>query len=176
MVEANPSTAGDGIERRIQYATFRTDKEPSPGYSAELISNRVPKEFYDNLEGQRNSYSDYDTLLKLFKRNVAALPNEKFLGTRESLPAVNGKPQFGEYIWKSNADVNKICENLSRGLMEMGLITETEGEGRQWKFCGIWMKNRWEWTASLLSCMHFSITAVGFYDAMSVEQVDFILN
>lgn len=58
----------------------------------------------------------------------------------------------------------------------MGLITEVEGEGKMWKFCGIWMKNRWEWSASLLSCMHFSITAVGFYDAMSVEQVDFILN
>ena len=38
------------------------------------------------------------------------------------------------------------------------------------------MKNRWEWTTSLLSAMHFSITAVGFYDAMSLEQVDFILN
>jgi len=45
-----------------------------------------------------------------------------------------------------------------------------------WKFCGIWMKNRWEWTASLISCMYYTITAVGFYDAMSAEQVDFILN
>ena len=56
------------------------------------------------------------------------------------------------------------------------MCPEIEGEGKQWKFLGIWMKNRWEWTATLLACMHFSITAVGFYDAMSAEQVDFILN
>jgi hypothetical protein len=40
---------GDGVVRNVQYATFRTDKAPSPGYSAELISNRVDPKYYDNL-------------------------------------------------------------------------------------------------------------------------------
>jgi len=60
--------------------------------------------------------------------------------------------------------------------MVLNLCPETEGEEKMWKFFGIWMKNRWEWTASLLACMHYNVTAVGFYDAMSAEQVDFILN
>ena len=45
-----------------------------------------------------------------------------------------------------------------------------------WRFLGIWAKNCEEWTVSLLAAMHYKITAVGFYDAMSVEQVDFITN
>ena len=60
--------------------------------------------------------------------------------------------------------------------MTLNLCPEISGEEKMWRFLGIWMKNRWEWTASLLACMHFKITAVGFYDAMSAEQVDFILN
>lgn len=38
-----------------------------------------------------------------------------------------------------------------------------------WRFLGIWAKNRWEWTVSLLAAMHYKITGVGFYDAMSTE-------
>lgn len=45
-----------------------------------------------------------------------------------------------------------------------------------WRFMGIWMKNRAEWTTTLLANMHYKITTVGFFDAMSKEQVDFILN
>lgn len=41
---------------------------------------------------------------------------------------------------------------------------------------GIWAKNRWEWTCSLLASMHYAITTVGFYDAMGIEQVEYILN
>ena len=51
MVEANPNT-GDGVVRNIQYATFRKDKAASPGYSAELISDRVDPKYYDDLDGQ----------------------------------------------------------------------------------------------------------------------------
>lgn len=81
MVEAN--TAGDGIERRIQYATFRTDKAPSPGYSPELISNQVKQAYYDDLDSQPFEDAEYDTLLKVFKRNVKAAPTSPFLGTRQ---------------------------------------------------------------------------------------------
>ena len=54
-------------------------------------------------------------------------------------------------------------------MMKLDLCPQVEGEGKQWRFLGIWAKNREEWTTSMLSAMHFSITAVGFYDAMSAE-------
>jgi len=59
--------------------------------------------------------------------------------------------------------------------MQLELCPFVEGEGKQWRFIGIWAKNRWEWTNTLLAAMHFSVTAVGFYDAMAVEQVDYIV-
>lgn len=82
MVEAKPA-AGDGIERKIQYAKFRTDKAATEGYSPELISNQVKPEFYDNLDGQTFQDAEYDTLLKVFKRNVTEMPQAPFLGTRQ---------------------------------------------------------------------------------------------
>jgi len=60
--------------------------------------------------------------------------------------------------------------------MNLELCPDIEGEGKQWKFLGIWAKNRKEWTVSLLATMHYNITAVGFFDAMSSEQVEFIFN
>lgn len=66
--------------------------------------------------------------------------------------------------------------NFAKGMMKYNLCPEIEGEGKQWRFLGIWTKNRWEWTASLIASMFYSVTTVGFYDAMSAEQVDYIIN
>lgn len=60
--------------------------------------------------------------------------------------------------------------------MALDLCPQIEGEDKLWRFLGIWAKNREEWTTSLLAAMHYKITAVGFFDAMSSEQVEFILN
>lgn len=59
--------------------------------------------------------------------------------------------------------------------MKMNFCPEHEAEGRQWRFVGIWARNRQEWLTTLLAGMHFNITNVGFYDAMSINAVDFIL-
>ena len=83
---------------------------------------------------------------------------------------------FGPYEWKTFAEVGACAENLAKGLMTLNLCPEIEGEDKMWRFCGIWAKNRWEWTTTVLACMHYKITTVGFYDAMSLEQVEFILN
>ena len=58
--------------------------------------------------------------------------------------------------------------------MTQNLCPEVGDEG--FKFCGIWSKNRWEWITTLLACMHYKITVVGFYDAMGTSSVEFILN
>ncbi len=60
--------------------------------------------------------------------------------------------------------------------MDLDFCPQIEGEGKLWRFLGIWAKNREEWTISLLAAMHYRITAVGFFDAMSSEQVEFIFN
>lgn len=65
---------------------------------------------------------------------------------------------------------------MARGLQKLGLVSETEGEGKQWRFLGIWAKNRAEWAISTIASWYNKGTVVGFYDAMSNSAVDFILN
>ena len=100
-----------------------------------------------------------------------------FLGTRViERKNEDGSPVYGKYNWMTTAQVDEECQNFAKGLLTMGLCPQVQGENRNWNFLGIWAKNRWEWTASLLATMHYSITTVGFYDAMGVEQVEYILN
>ena len=59
-------------------------------------------------------------------------PNDPFLGTRPLLDTQteDGKPMFGPYQWKSFAEVGRLAENLAKGLMNLNLCPETEGEGK----------------------------------------------
>ena len=168
MVESKQQE-GDGVNRPIQYAKFRTDKEPEEGYSAELISLKVDEKHYDDLDARPKPIEGIDTLLDIFNKNLKEGKDEPFLGTREKLQ--DGK--FGEYIWQTYGEVDVNKKNLAKGLMSLELCPQQE-DG--FKFCGIWAKNRWEWTTTLLGCMHYKITSVGFYDAMGTQAVDFILN
>ena len=113
---------------------------------------------------------DLDTFLKLFKRNVAQRPHEPFLGPRQRIEdSADGKPQFGEYAWRTWSEVDTDVQNVARGLMNLDLVPKVEGEGKEWRFIGVWSKNRLEWTETLLASMHYRITTIGFYDAMSAE-------
>lgn len=57
----------------------------------------------------------------------------------------------------------------------LSLVTETEGDGRSWKFVGMWSKNRYEWLVTHIANMYYNNTSIGFFDSMGVESVDFIL-
>ena len=77
-----------------------------------------------------------ETLLQLFEHNVKEGPNDPFLGTRPK----NGDGTFGPYQWLSYADVDASKSNLARGLMLHDLCPEVGEEN--FRFCGIWAKNR----------------------------------
>ncbi len=65
MVQA--TTDGDGIRRDVSYASWRSNKPASPGYSQELISDKVDPKFYDDLLGQPNILGEgVDTLFKVY--------------------------------------------------------------------------------------------------------------
>ena len=83
-----------------------------------------------------------------------------------------------DYVWKTNAEVNKEVKDLAKGLMDGQYCPEVDGEveGQKLRFCGVMAKNRMEWTQTLLACMHYKIIIVGFFTAMGVDQIDFILN
>lgn len=50
-----------------------------------------------------------------------------------------------------------------------------QGESGEIRLCGIWAKNRAEWLTTLLGFCRVRTVAVGFYDAMGDEAVDFIV-
>ena len=87
--------------------------------------------------------------------------NEPFLGTR--IKDEQGKA--GPYQWQTYAEINTIAEDLARSLKIQDLCPDIDENGKTFRFCGIWAKNRWEWHTTLLACMHYKITTVGFYDA-----------
>lgn len=60
-------------------------------------------------------------------------------------------------------------------MTKLGLANESEGDGKKWKFVGIWSKNRWEWLATHIANMYFNHTSIGFFDSMGVQSVDYIL-
>ena len=76
------------------------------------------------------------------------------------------------------ADVNARYEEIARGCKALRLLEPVEGineDGREWAFCGIWAKNRWEWHTTLLSAMVCKATVIGFYDSMGDSSVDYCL-
>ena len=85
---------------------------------------------------------------------------------------------FGEYAWQTYADVNTIYEEIARGCKALRLLEPIEGvneDGKQWSFCAIWSKNKWEWHTTELAAMVNKATIIGFYDSMGMESVDYIL-
>jgi len=111
-------------------------------------------------------------LLKLFKANVEQWGDDPFLGTRQKDAAGNAGP----YTWQTYKEVNEKAVNLARGLMLNEMCPEIRDGDKTFRFCGIWSKNRWEWNTTLLACMHYNVTGIGFYDAMGPESVEFVLN
>ena len=101
-----------------------------------------------------------------FKDHVANRGDTPFLGTRPLIGTNEKGPVFGDYQWETYRSVNEDVENLANGMMALKLAPELEGEDKKWRFVGIWSKNRSEWAKTLLACMHYSMTTVGFYDAM----------
>ena len=69
MVEAN-QPHGDGIERHVPYAVFRTDKAPEPGYSAELMHHDIPVDCYDDFDKLAVLNNPIKSILEVFLNQV----------------------------------------------------------------------------------------------------------
>ena len=72
--------------------------------------------------------------------------------------------------------MDEDVRNLANGMISLDLTPEVDGEGKKWRFVGMMSQNRAEWVKILLASMHYNTTTVGFYDAMSHDQVNYILN
>lgn len=134
------------MQSKFNYGYWRTDKEKEPGFSHELIScdskNILDQTDLDTLEVL--PHPGVDTLFKAMARNLERIPNKPWLGTRVG----------DKYEWITWKEAMDLSQNLSYGMMELGLAPEVEGEGKTWRFMGIQSKNRKEWVLTHAADIH----------------------
>ena len=110
--------------------------------------------------------------MKAFKRNVQLIPDHFWLGTRYT----NKEEGKDEYRWVTFKQCDDIVENLSYGMVSLGLVPQIQAEGETWQFMGIQAKNRREWVYIHLANMHQSVTTVAFYDTLGKEATKYMLD
>jgi long-subunit acyl-CoA synthetase (AMP-forming) len=111
------------------------------------------------------------TFLDYFEKHAAERPDDTYLGTRRKIYDPQDSTKVtgcGEYEWQTYSQIQKIVQNLGRGMTKLGLANVSEGDDKKWKFVGIWSKNRWEWLATHIANMYFNHTSIGFFDSMGV--------
>jgi len=54
-------------------------------------------------------------------------------------------------------------------------MPEVEGEGRTWRFMGVYAKNREEWTLSDMASLRQSGTTIAFYDTLGAAAVEYVI-
>ena len=107
----------------MRYGYWRTDKPAEEGFSPEFISYDTESfcqrtgATLDTLYGVEDP--QVDTLFKAFKKNIQLRPQHKWLGTRFAY----------EYMWQTFQEIGDIAENLSYGLISLGLVPEISCEG-----------------------------------------------
>lgn len=161
-------------ESRVTYGKMRTDKPAQPGYSAELVNIDVDPAHYDDLERIPILQNAKTNFIALLQGHALANGNNKFLGTRER----HADGSYGNYTWQTYAEIWSLTQDLARGMLRLDLAPvskEITEMGREWRFVGIWSKNRWEWNTAEFATMILKGTVVGFYDSMGYPQVDYCL-
>ena len=56
------------------------------------------------------------------------------------------------------------------------MVPTIKGEGQDFKFMGIYAKNREEWVIADIGNMKNSVTTVAFYDTLGPAAVEFVIN
>ena len=102
----------------------------------------------------------------MLARTAEKLPNHEWLGTKKG----------DVYEWITFRDGLEIAKNLSLGIKALDLAPQVEAEGKQWRFCGIQAKNRWEWICTEVANFHQGVTSVALYDTLGADATRFIID
>jgi len=67
-------------------------------------------------------------------------------------------------------------DKFARGAEHLGLNPVIRAEDQDYKFMGIFGKNREEWIVVDLACMRNSVTIVPFFDSLGSDALAFVIN
>lgn len=88
-----------------------TPGEKKAGETRVMRSNTLSDT--DNL---RDNYRGMQTLKEIIEYNVKECPEKPFLGTREKVTGDNGVVAYGDYKWKTYAQIYEIAVSVARYL------------------------------------------------------------
>ena len=153
-----------------QYGVFIGEKKP--GETAILVNPNSTQGL------STKTFIDRYTQIDCMEYYKTKRPKSNFLGTREYDPKTKS---YGEYIWKSWAQIYDLSKFFLYGITKFDLCPETSfdddilGKNIKMRFMGIYSRTREEWIVGSFGCQMNSITNVTLYDALGINSMEFIL-
>lgn len=123
-----------------------------------------------------SSFRGMKTLKDVFDKNSKEVPDKPFLGSRAKTVGENGTVTYGEYQWKTFAQVREAAHSVASYLMKHELAPKVTNEEGTFRFISIYAKNREEWVMTDFGAMIAAITTVTLYDTLGHESIDYILD
>ena len=158
---------GQSTSSPIQYGVFVGEEKPGETRALRHV------EIGDKPLREVNSFG-VETIWDCFEKVAkSSRATANCLGTREKI----SKNEFGKrYIWKTYQEVYNDALLFARGVDDLGLCPQvtTDHDG-DFKFIGIYSRNRVEWVVADLGSHANSVTVVTIYDTLGDQAIEFIL-
>jgi long-chain acyl-CoA synthetase len=158
---------GASLLKNVQYATYVS--EPKEGETAILRNPMYAK-------GELSQTMAYgcETVLESFEINLKKHRHKNnFLGYRKK---IEKDVLEKKYTWITYEKANELLTDFSLGLNVLKLcpVTNIENEGN-YRFLGIYSRNKKEWLLSYLGAIKDSITIVTIYETLGLIAIEYIL-
>ena len=150
------------------YSVPITQHDPNKGETAVY---RNP-DSVDGLSAKLGRWPEVQTLQDLYLRTFKENSNNKCLGTRTKLE----DGTFGPYVFKPYYEVKAICDKVGSAIMNKDLapMEHDDLSGEDFRFVGIFAKNREEWVEVDIACVFQGITTIPIYDTLGREAMKFV--
>lgn len=153
-------------DNNIQYSIFCSEKQPgeTPIMRNPIMVNRELTKV--NSFGVRTVWEAIENNVKTGKAKV------NMVGYRKRLSKGNFEKK---YSWITYEYTKETCINFAKGVEVLGLcpVFHSIRDG-DFKFLGIYSKNRLEWILSYLGSHANSVTVVTIYDTLGDKSMEFI--
>ena len=152
---------------KIQYGVFCGEKKEG---ETQVLRNKNNIKALNEISsfGAKTSWEALENNLRKGKGK------NKFIGYR---PRTGKDTLKNEYEWLTFDDVYKSCSDFAKGLLHLKLCPDyhSENDG-DFKFLGIYSRNKLEWYLSLLGAHAIGVTIVTIYDTLGEKAIEFILS
>ena len=150
----------------IQYSVFCSEKKDGETpimRHPEMVNKELPRV---NKFGVRTTWEAMENNIRRGKGNV------RMMGYRKRISKGNFEKK---YSWITYQYVFDICKNFAKGAAFLGLCPEFHSKiSGDFKFLGIYSKNRIEWIMAYLGSHANSVTVVTIYDTLGEKAMEFI--